>query len=332
MTLAAESDMQDTVSRLLTNDLAPRRWKALTALLTRPYWSRVWVYQEFVVARATEIVCGSRKVSGNTLLRAHTLLYMLRESVVKMDLDSSVDELVMCATDEHLRPFLSHYNEWSRQPRSKLYDLPSLILPTQYLNSTDPRDKIFALLGLNDVGDVEIKPDDSLPTVEVYTNFVRRVAKMKRRLSNLSYAGIGIPQSEPNLHLPSWVPDFRFSEERNDFNTFQRVTQLAIFSASGDANAVVEFPDSHILRASGVIAASIHKLVPAVGWKTDEMIQEWQSLAIQARKDGLHPTNIPIWQAFFRTAIADCSGYYGGTVGEKGLKDNSIFSLPNFEL
>lgn len=106
MTLAAESDMQGTVSRLLTNDLAPRRWKALTVLLTRPYWSRVWVYQEFVVARAIEIVSGSRKVSGNTLLRAHTLLYMLRESVVKMDLDSSVDELVICVTDEHLRPFL----------------------------------------------------------------------------------------------------------------------------------------------------------------------------------------------------------------------------------
>lgn len=37
-------------------------WIALENLLKRPWWERVWVYQEFVVARIVYFVCGSESI------------------------------------------------------------------------------------------------------------------------------------------------------------------------------------------------------------------------------------------------------------------------------
>jgi hypothetical protein len=40
-----------------------RQWKALARLLNRPYWTRVWIIQEFLFAKSLELWCGEHKAA-----------------------------------------------------------------------------------------------------------------------------------------------------------------------------------------------------------------------------------------------------------------------------
>lgn len=73
-------------------------------------------------------------------------------------------------------------------------------------SASDPRDKIFALLGLVDV---DIQPDYLKNKVEVYTEFARKCIDIGE-FTILSRAGIGLcnDAEEQTSVLPSWVPDW----------------------------------------------------------------------------------------------------------------------------
>ena len=83
----------------------------------------------------------------------------------------------------------------------------SLVGQTGRLEATDPRDKIFGLLGIasdcQELGILGVKPDYTLSCRDVYT--IATAALLKRgEMSILSWCQL--PQSLKDL--PSWVPDY----------------------------------------------------------------------------------------------------------------------------
>lgn len=101
----------------------------LMRFLERPYWRRVWVIQELALARQTLVHCGRRDISWETLA-----------SVVQSD--TLNDPSPALANVRNLVRF--HHDASSIKP---LRLVEALSRSCSSL-ATDPRDKVFALLGL----------------------------------------------------------------------------------------------------------------------------------------------------------------------------------------
>ena len=81
--------------------------------------------------------------------------------------------------------------------------LLSLIRLLNQFEATDPRDKLFALLGIDSVVDVTVRPDYGKSPEKVYIDFACAFIREKTKLTILGGTGIGYPKPEPIMDLPS---------------------------------------------------------------------------------------------------------------------------------
>ena len=172
--------------RLYDKDLSSGERKALRCLLARPWFNRVWVIQEVVMARTVEAICGSHLVPWSAL---ENLVY-------DMDLEPA---------DLRLKPPRILYI--SMQSTSRARTLWHLLCGSRYCASTDPKDKYFALLSITSSGgfpDVDYSKD----VASLYTEIALYL------LNNIGLDFLPAVQccSKPNLDTPmdiaSWVPDW----------------------------------------------------------------------------------------------------------------------------
>jgi hypothetical protein len=119
----------------------------IAKLFTRPWWSRVWTFQEGLAASGDSLVlCGQRTVAWQTVLQA-------------------LGDLLKCARrypDAALHRF-RYFLEVNRLRRSaQEVHLDRLVFASSYREATDPRDYVYALLGLvNDMSYESIDLDYS---------------------------------------------------------------------------------------------------------------------------------------------------------------------------
>lgn len=127
----------------------------MAAIALLPYWTRVWIVPEMVVAREITIQWGAYSMAWSDLIdyvREWHFLYKPLEVIIKtMDL---------------------------RYYESRQRNLVNLLHATEVTESTDPRDKVFALLGLinNDVSE-PIVADYTMSPCEVYSRAIRTMYK-----------------------------------------------------------------------------------------------------------------------------------------------------------
>ncbi|KAK0707277.1 heterokaryon incompatibility protein-domain-containing protein [Lasiosphaeris hirsuta] len=139
----AEAHDHDTFKAILaagdkSSNLPGEKHEAIHALLNRPWFRRIWVLQEVAAARNVRIMCGSAEVDGYGFClglealpgmqdRTSSVTYLMKRSVFrpqyKIDLAGRVS-LDIC-------------------PLGGLIDM------YHTREATDPRDKVFALLGMS---------------------------------------------------------------------------------------------------------------------------------------------------------------------------------------
>ena len=89
-------------------------------------------------------------------------------------------------------------------------ELLRLLRKFRRFHATDPRDKVFALLGLSstDLGSLDLRPDYSLDSVEVYKRLANTLLRNSDRLNIFS-----IPKGSSFVakRLNSWMPDWNDS-------------------------------------------------------------------------------------------------------------------------
>lgn len=117
----------------------------------------------------------------------------------------------------------------------KLIGLENVLHVTNTFRSGDPRDKVFALVGIaRSAGDAALTtPDYTLPVEQVFQNTARAIFSLppeRPSIHILALAGTGF--STHHRRMPSWVPDF--SEERLYYPYSNGMTQDSGFRASGD--------------------------------------------------------------------------------------------------
>ena len=130
------ANIWSNVQPLLNNDptnlnVETQQFKGLKALLGRPWFKRVWILQEVANARAAIVVCGTHSVSAR--------IFAVMPFLLGIKLDPH------CQAVLDILPGASRRESWFHQKR----DLRTLLVRFNNSEATDPRDKIFALLGIS---------------------------------------------------------------------------------------------------------------------------------------------------------------------------------------
>ena len=126
--------------------LTPKIMESLHTLFSQAYWTRTWIIQEFVLAKDMRSFHGDKQFNWNDL--KSTMLY-LDDSSVAIHCQTHVSAAVRESYQD-----IRNSSAFSVYRTRKLYkdlssfDIFKLVRTFQKQECSDPRDKIFALLGV----------------------------------------------------------------------------------------------------------------------------------------------------------------------------------------
>ncbi len=180
------------------------KWKSLQALLSHPWWRRVWTLQEFIIASKVYFLCGAKSVSRSCL-------------------NAAIYAVWLCSPAETLIEGNVWFEVWRRRRVYEWYrdsghwdkiGLVALMAYTGACNVTDPRDRIYGLLGLASDADMSMVggPIYTHPVGTIYTALVRAFIDTRKSLDIICFASLFRsrgPKYNEEQQLPSWVPDWR---------------------------------------------------------------------------------------------------------------------------
>jgi hypothetical protein len=213
---------------------------SIEAFLRRAWWQRVWVLQEFSVARSVEFMCGDKVISADILQSALILIQLYNDAVMNEDsavfamervfegsfvgLENFVDDNRSMWTQEyntenqHRLMFQQRRFYQNNKPISllDLLEFASGVETDAPLQASDPRDIIFALLGLSaDADALGIKPDYTKSIRQVYEEVAIAFVIERWRILSLGF-DVDV-EAVKRKEWASWVPDWRrvFSVRRH---------------------------------------------------------------------------------------------------------------------
>lgn len=202
----------------------PHMWCGLVAFLNRPWFYRVWVVQEIILAKSAYVVCGRRILPWSQL--SDTISFLTTSgwhNHLSSDHMRTIDAL---AKDPgKYRNFLeSHVNVgmaaiYLESTRAGIAHsghkalFRYLLQVHRFCDASDPRDMIYALLGITwrDRPPFSVYPEAIVPDYQVSArDLYARVAKtMLRSYKDLRFLShVQDPSWNKIKDLPSWVPDY----------------------------------------------------------------------------------------------------------------------------
>jgi hypothetical protein len=173
-------------------------WAALEELFSSPWFWRLWVIQEVAVSSSSTLIWGDGQIHWNLVGEACNWLKANYPLSRRTHIFGAYNAAYI-------------YNLEMQARKGKLHPFLNVMVSTWLFNSTDPRDRVFALLGLQnsdsdpDDGALFLEPDYSLTTSQVYLALARRVLEGEKTLRLF-----GAVQHDPAkpLSTPSWVPQW----------------------------------------------------------------------------------------------------------------------------
>lgn len=209
---------------------------SLEALFQRPWFTRSWVRQEVAAAKAVIVKCGFDEVSWTSLKKANNCRERLREKFFS-NLPSSpyngpLKSKPLSRKNVTLS-FLKRNPLVGQSLLSENADLRSLwyyhaggllehLMVSRAFDATDPRDKVYAVLGMTrepiendqllesglvDAGVAKMRVDYSSSISEVYQYAAKYIINRDKNLDVLCI--LSTHRDENSKDLPSWTPDWR---------------------------------------------------------------------------------------------------------------------------
>ncbi|KAH8597879.1 heterokaryon incompatibility protein-domain-containing protein [Bisporella sp. PMI_857] len=229
--------------------------RALAHIFKRPWWLRVWIVQELSLAKQdmARVRCGGMVLPW---------LYFL---ITAYAIESSwfiIDSIISSGfPDERLDAFMQGIRMAQCRrttPAGPCFTLLELLNQHRDCEATDPRDKVFGLLGLSgDVDNIGIKPDYTISPQETYTDLFKKHVAATRSLDMIC-AG----RHPRNFNdLPSWVPDWSTDQLIPGICIHDRyvggnsvpgspIPHFEKYMAAGDSSPQVSFFDNNISVAA----------------------------------------------------------------------------------
>ncbi|KAF2823239.1 hypothetical protein CC86DRAFT_469080 [Ophiobolus disseminans] len=174
-----------------TNFTDYRVERALRCLLSRPWFRRTWILQEAYLATKAIFIVGSKAVDWSVIS-----IQRLMELGYWQDPEIGVLPGVL---------------EWTYRGQSDDITLLFALITTRGCFATDPRDKVFALLGLmSQPSELGFEADYNLTNTEVFILTAVQLFTSSNLLAILSH--VDGPSSDSSL--PSWIPSWSAVKER----------------------------------------------------------------------------------------------------------------------
>ncbi len=183
-------------------------WQTLFEILCNPFWRRIWIIQEIAVATKVQLyyggLCFNWEVFAETIGSLHgsrvgSLFTLTGTDIMPTNMLSAME-----GRDQIL--LISQYKNLIREEQS--LSLSSLLYPTNQFLSTEPRDRVYALLGMSDIGtDGAIIPDykQEISNLMLFTSRYLLTHETDP-FRSLHRAGIGYKRTTKNI--PSWAVDW----------------------------------------------------------------------------------------------------------------------------
>jgi hypothetical protein len=206
---------------------------AISRLLDRDWFKRLWIWQEVNLAHEVIVLCGTDALSWT----------VIRDAVFSI----------------YVKTRAQYYNiEWSHRrllhslcKGPKGLSLGKLIENTKHSLCSDPRDRIFALCSLLSAYDrpLTIEPDYSKPPAQIFEEFTRHYIQGRKHLKILST----VETRDEHSELPSWIPNW---------STPRTTTPFTRTKFSGLSKALAQFREDTCLEVCGRTIGTIEMTEP----------------------------------------------------------------------
>jgi Heterokaryon incompatibility protein (HET) len=274
--------------------------KAIIELMSRPYWSRLWIIQEILLSNpGVTIHFGDQEC---TLAAWFSTLNLLRANMTKFPVDFFTDW--NAKTFGNMESFLLSMSHMERLYALTQFKYANLIRPDlmrlleagRYAQQLDSRDKIYALLGLMDTSIQDlVVPDYRAPVLEIYRDFSRAVIKATCNLDIIFQGASNIIRNEL---FPSWVADWSLAIALDPVPSLYPKYACAALDARHDHEFVDN--ENHLVCKGfkvdaigglgcdgGIIPHVIHNVIPASNHITNPNVYKDDEGVIKA-----------LWEAF----------------------------------
>lgn len=295
------------------------RWNALYRLLQRPYFRRAWIVQEVAASTAADVIMRGSWIQWEGVHRVYAFLneemgtpYRLLIKVSGEVTDNeSIEDYQVFMTQEYARRMVGNMENLRSKVQGGGTPLHELLHSCRYNMATDPRDKIYSVLGLSDCATRAPRPDYKLSPQQVYLDYASFLVNEGCGTNVLSSAGTH------RHHLPglgSWTPDWTFITEVTFFNESNKAYWTPEFSASGDSEpciSVVE-GETDLLCAEGGVVDRLKAVGPELNikgwhpWRRDFL--KWDMASRKLLEDSVdvhNRTGNELLEVYCRTLVAN---------------------------
>lgn len=268
------------------------QWSIIQDFFDQPYWKRVWVIQEVAVAAHLIVLYG-----GSQIAWEHVSGAIVGWKQTLMSLPTSHLSHLYAAQLLDIRDRLK-----VRKRPILLFDA---IMMSHKSMATDPRDKIFALLGLTVDGSKLVPVPNYMHSLgDILRDMTRAMIVAERSLDLIFIRSLHAP-NDPTM--PSWVPPWLTNAEFSFWSKPMTVLEDRLLSGRSRFNEIPILPTSEpeTVRVEGVILDDIFALSSALGHKTNPLLKgcgpeqcdysaHWENNLSKFYPSG--PTNA-LWQA-----------------------------------
>lgn len=282
-------------------------WGAIEAFFQRDYWTRIWILQEFNLASKLVLMCGNEIIDDEAMEGLEQMLHLLH--VCGSNQHPKGMDAMAFSTFSSKTAWRAAYMTIQLRNTPGEKKLTELVAGFQVLNATNPRDRIYGLMGL---ATDKITPKYSSSVEEVYCEFATKWVNVDKDANILAYAelnGRGARLTSMKRHLPSWVPDWEYGNiepGKQNFGQLSKgktsITELSNYCAS--AQPCSWRVSNNILFAAGVRFDTVGSLGPEISLNTEEF-REYFRTYLDAAAQGPYPTGIPRSEAVFRLLLLD---------------------------
>lgn len=169
-------------------------WSLLRDIFRRNYFTRRWVVQEVALSARAVVLCGDAEVSWEEFA---TALHSLVSGFTGLQRE---DHEVLTNIQMMDLIYRQHRSVLNTEPEDR-FDILEILTSFDSFECADSRDRLFALLGLDDSSLAAYEPDYEKSATDAYVEFAKHCLQRPNGLDLLNCAGAHRDDS-----LPSWIP------------------------------------------------------------------------------------------------------------------------------
>lgn len=244
------------LSRLGLPPFGDPSWKAWTGFLARPWFRRVWIVQEYVLANSGAFLFGSKGESLPYLTLPATTFLTRNIAITRTDRMASFCSVAV-GSEFALRKLCMWKGERIRGTQPSLLEG---LRDNRARKATDLRDKAYSLLGIcavpRDHVDLRVDYSFKTDTWSVFQRYTKWILCNYKNPIEVLYSCGG-----SSLKKPTWCPDWRSEPETRILRQFRDNKDL--YKAGGTTRSEIRFdPSLSACRCNGLAVDELAYLGP----------------------------------------------------------------------